>query len=236
MLTRYGRREWSTILVLGIILLGAAIYFQWWIAAVIIVLAVLAMLSFFRDPERTTPVLKGIMVSPCDGRVSSIHEIESYEPFGGEPATCVRVFLSVADVHVNRSPCHGEVQSITHKPGQYLNALNPKSAEVNESNLVVLIHPIRRHPIAAVRQISGLIARRIVCAVRIGQTLQRGQRFGMIKFGSTTELYIPKAFKPEVTVRQGQYVYGGKTVLAKVTPPHGSEIEQGETVEVKASA
>jgi len=228
MLTRYGQREWSIILVLGAAAFAAAIYFHWWIIAVLVVLGALAMLSFFRDPERTVPVLKGVMVSPADGRISSIHEVASYEPFGGEPATCVRIFLSVADVHVNRSPCHGEVQSITHKSGLYLNALNPKSAEVNESNLLVLIHPIRRHPVAAVRQVSGLIARRIVCAARVGDTLQRGQRFGMIKFGSTTELYIPKAFKPEVVVRQGQYVYGAKTVLVKITPPQGMENEGDE--------
>ncbi|MCE9590305.1 MAG: phosphatidylserine decarboxylase [Planctomycetes bacterium] len=234
MLTRYGQREWITIILLGTLLTAAAIYLHWWILAVLLVLFALALLSFFRDPPRVIPTLKGIMVSPADGRISSIHEVESYEPFGGVPATCIRIFLSVADVHVNRSPCHGEVLSITPKPGEYLNALNPRSAEVNESNLVVMVHPIRRHPVAAVRQVSGLIARRIVCDTKVGQTLQRGQRFGMIKFGSTAELYIPKSFKPDVAVRLGQYVWGGKTVLVKVTTPAGSESDEPITATAKA--
>ncbi len=216
-LTLYGRREWITIVLLSAIVAGLGVWFRWWWLSGVSVILAFVLLSFFRDPNRRIPTQKGIMVSPADGKISSIHHLDHFEPLSG-PATCIRIFLSVADVHVNRAPCHGQVASISPKPGLYLNALNPKSAEVNESNLLVLVHPIKRTPIAAVRQVSGLIARTIVCGVNVGDTLQRGQRFGMIKFGSTTELYIPNAARPEVSVRQGQMVKGGESILAQVNP------------------
>jgi phosphatidylserine decarboxylase len=216
-LTIYGRREWLTILAVAAVLVIVGVWLRWWWLGGAAVVVALALLSFFRDPNRKTPIQKGVLISPADGKISSIHHLDHYEPLGG-PATCVRVFLSVLNVHVNRAPCHGLVQSITPRPGKYLNALNPASAEVNESNLIVLVHPVKKTPIAAVRQVSGLIARTIVCGIRVGDTTQRGQRIGMIKFGSTTELYIPDAARPEVAVRQGQNVKGGETILAQVNP------------------
>ncbi len=219
MLSGYAKSEWSTILAIGVMLTATLIVIGWWPLAIIIALVTVALLAFFRDPHRRTPTQRGIMTAPADGRISSIHRVEHYDAFDGS-AVCVRIFLSVLDVHVNRSPCHGIVGRITHKPGDHLNALNPDSAEVNESITIVLLHPIRRHPIAAVRQIAGLLARTIVCAAREDLVLQRGQRYGVIKFGSTTELYIPDTLTPRVLVEQGQYVYGGLTVLAEVGPPH----------------
>lgn len=227
MFSNYGKREWLTIMIVSLLIVAASLYLHWWPLAALTVLLAALLLSFFRDPDRHVPTQKGIMVSPADGRVSSVHHLDHYEPLGG-PAVCVRIFLSVANVHVNRSPCHGFVQAITPKPGLYLNALNPRSAEVNESNLIVLVHPIRRTPVAAIRQVSGLIARRIVCGVRVGQTLQRGQRIGMIKFGSTTELYVPDTLRPEVAVRQGQRVFGAQTVLVKVNPASAQDIDNLE--------
>lgn len=224
MLTPYGKREWSLILLLSAILFAGAIFMQWWVFSGIIVVACLCLLSFFRDPHRSIPSKRGVMVSPADGRVSSIHEVEFYEPLG-EPATCVRIFLSVLNVHVNRSPCHAAVHSITHKPGQFMNALNPASADVNESTTIVLNHPIKKHHIAAVRQVSGAIARRIVTACKVGQILQRGERMGMIKFGSTTELYVPRSALPQVRVRLGEKVTGGQTILMQVSPTHGSDVQ-----------
>lgn len=218
-LTEYGKREWMTILVIGVMLSGTFLYVGLWWLAILVVIADLALLSFFRDPDRRTPAQRGVVTSPADGKISSIHQVTNFEPLG-EDAVCIRIFLSVADVHVNRSPLHGLVASITHKPGEHMNVLNPKSAEVNESLMMVLHHPVRRYPIAAVRQVAGLIARTIVCAARPEQILQRGQRYGMIKMGSTTELYLPVSSKPQVTVEQGQYVYGGLTVVAKVMMQH----------------
>ncbi len=215
-LSGYGRNEWLTIAVVGALLGIAAAVVGWWVLCIPIALVTIALLLFFRDPERRPPVQKNIMVAPADGRVSSVHELEHFEPLGG-PATCIRIFLSVLDVHINRSPCHGQVSLVQHKPGEHMNALNPDSAEANESNLIVMLHPIRRYPVAAVRQVAGLLARTIACGVREGDIVQRAQRIGMIKLGSTTELYIPADLKPAPTVQVGQKVKGGLTVVATYT-------------------
>ena len=218
MLSGYGKRECMTILILGLVVTATLLFAQWWLTAAVAAAATFSSLAFFRDPPRTIPTARGVMVSPADGRISSVHRVDHFEPFG-EAAVCIRIFLSVLNVHVNRGPCHSLVQSVTHQKGQHLNALNPRSAEINESNLVVLLHPTGQHPVAAIRQVAGLIARTIVCGITEGQIIQRGQRIGMIKFGSTTELYLPESFRPEVAVRQGQRVLGGTTVLAKVSTP-----------------
>ncbi|MEX0776240.1 MAG: phosphatidylserine decarboxylase [Phycisphaeraceae bacterium] len=218
MLTPYGKREWLIILVVGGALIALALYLRWWWAGALVTLATLALLSFFRDPPRRVPSGRGLMISPADGVVSSVHAIEHYQPLG-ESATCIRIFLSVLDVHVNRSPCDAKVLSLTHKPGKFMNALNPQSAEVNESMLIVLASPDDDQAMAAVRQVSGAIARTIVCRLKVGDQLQRGQRFGMIKFGSTTELYLRQSDAPQVLVHKGQRVAGGLTVLAKLPVP-----------------
>ena len=241
MLSSYGRNEWLTILASGLMLAVAIVVADaigmpvpWWLAIPVGLLA-LALVTFFRDPHRPRPTQRNVMVAPADGKVSSVHELEHFEPLGG-PATCIRIFLSVFDVHVNRSPCHGEVTSITHKPGKHLSALNPESAEVNESNLIVLRHPIREHPVAAVRQVAGAVARTIACGVREGQVLQRAQRIGMIKLGSTTELYIPAAMRPQPQVREGQKVRGGVTVLAHITAPDTGATRETPAGEIAAHA
>jgi len=217
MLCRYAKNEWLTIIVIGAMFAMTLAIVGWWWPCALAVVATVALLLFFRDPNRDTPSQRGLMVSPADGRVSSIHQVKHFEPFG-EPAACVRIFMSVFVVHVNRSPCHGQVKSVTHKPGQFRNALNPDSAEVNTNNLIVLEHPSRHEPVAAVRQVAGLLARTIACAVRPGQILQRGQRLGIIKLGSTVELYIPRSTKPQILVQHGQKVLAGVTALASVIP------------------
>ena len=227
MLSGYGKREWSTILAIGLMFTITCLIVGWWWSTIPIVLITVALLSFFRDPPRRVPNQRSVVVSPADGRISSIHQVDHFEPFDG-PATCVRVFLSVLDVHINRSPCHGVVEFTRHQAGKHLNALNPRSAEVNESMLMLLVHPVRRHPVAAVRQVAGLLARTIVCAVDDGQVLQRGQRFGMIKLGSTTELYLPAFSDPEILVGQGDRVVAGVTLLARVSAPPSTESIQGE--------
>ena len=133
-------------------------------------------------------LFRSVMVSPADGRVSSVHEVAHFEPFGG-PATCVRVFLSVLDVHVNRSPCHARVASVTHRPGKHLNALNPQSADDNEANMILLHHPAHKRPVAAVRQVAGLLARTICCTAQPAQSLQRVPPLANIQPGPTTERY-----------------------------------------------
>lgn len=216
MLSSYGKNEWLTIIAVGLLLTIACVLLGWWVVAGLVVVATLAVLSFFRDPPRRTPHQRNVVVAPADGKVSSIHTLDHFEPLAG-PATCVRIFLSVLDVHVNRSPCHGLVSQILYKPGAHMNALNPDSAEANESNLIVMLHPQKKYPVAAVRQVAGLLARTIACAAKEGDILQRGQKIGMIKLGSTTELYLPADLHPQVVVELGQKVKGGVTVLAHTT-------------------
>ncbi len=223
MLSKHAKPECITIAAVGLMVTVAVVLVgAWWLAILTVPLS-LGLLLFFRDPERRTPSQRGVMVAPADGRITSIHEVEHFEPLEG-PALCVRIFLSVFDVHINYSPYHTAVESITHTPGEHLNALSPESAEDNENNLLVLMHPNRRYKMAAVRQVAGMIARTIVCHVHEDQVLQRGQRIGLIKLGSTAELYIAKDLSPKLRVQPKQKVTGGVTVVAQITPKEGAAI------------
>jgi phosphatidylserine decarboxylase len=235
MLSSYAKREWLVVIVVTVLLFVSAALLGWWWALPIPVLVSLPLLWFFRDPPRRVPSQRAVAVAPSDGRVSSIHEVEHFEPFGG-PAVCVRIFMSVFDVHVNRVPCHGSVASVTHKPGKHLNTLRPQSAEDNETVTTVFIHPTRHHPVAAVRQVAGLLARTIYNALYEGQVAQRGQRMGIIKLGSTTELYLPISLQPQVQVVKGQRVYGAITVLASVTPLEPRGEATADTTPIMQSA
>lgn len=223
MLSKHAKLECITIAVVGFMLsVALALTWFWWLVPVIVI-ATLCLLAFFRDPERRTPTQRGVMVAPSDGRISSIHDVEHFEPLGG-PAVCIRIFMSVLDVHINYSPYHTAIESITHTPGEHLNTLKPESAEDNENNLLVLVHPNREYKMAAVRQVAGMLARTIVCHVHEEQVIQRGQRIGLIKLGSTTELYILKDLSPKIQISEGQRVYGGVTVVAQITPKEGAAI------------
>lgn len=223
MLSKYAKQECVTIAAVGFMLSVAVVLIGLWWLVLLIVPAAIALLLFFRDPERRTPTQRGVMVAPCEGRISSIHEVEHFAPLDGQ-ALCIRIFMSVFDVHINYSPYHTAVESITHTPGEHLNTLKPESAEDNENNLLVLVHPNRQYKMAAVRQIAGMLARTIVCHVHEDQVIQRGQRIGLIKLGSTTELYIRKDLSPRLQVKEGQRVIGGVTVLAQITPKEGAAI------------
>ena len=175
------------------------------------------LIAFFRDPERPIPLDPHLYVSPADGVVSDITPIEHDDLIGG-PAMRVGIFLSVFNVHVNRSPCEGTVLKTVYKQGKFINAMHHASASSdNESNTIV-IGDANGTPIAVVKQIVGLIARRIVCTAYDGAVLTRGQRIGMIKFGSRTELTIPSSLQPIVKVSVGQKVRGAIDVIATTTP------------------
>ena len=230
LISSHGRPQTTWIIALSLAAgVGAGVMQWWWVLGGVVFVAVV-LLAFFRDPERVVPTGRGLVVSSADGRVTSVHTLERYEPLGG-PAVCIRVFLSVLDVHVNRSPMHGRVRSITPKAGEFLSALKAESAERNESVTVVLEHPIRGDAVCAVRQVAGAVARRIVCGATVGQVLQRGERFGLIKFGSTTEVYLPHPERVTVKVGKGLYVWGGVTVLAEVSPATGAEGRDHQEVE-----
>lgn len=166
---------------------------------------------FFRDPPRVTPVREGLVVSPADGRVSMITTAPPPHELGLGPAPMLRisVFMSVFDCHVNRSPVTGKVEKILYQPGKFFNADLDKASLDNERNSVVLSAAGTR---IAVVQIAGLIARRIVCFVREQQPLGAGERFGMIRFGSRLDVYLPEGTAPLVAV--GQTALAGETVLA----------------------
>jgi phosphatidylserine decarboxylase len=205
-------------MVVGTVLLGAVAYGLALLhpaAAVLPALVWIWLIAFFRDPGRPITSEPGAYVSPADGLVTDITERPDCDVLG-ESSVRIGIFLSVFNVHVNRMPCAGKVASVVYRKGKFINALSHDECSVkNEANTIVLVDDAGK-PVAGVRQLVGLIARRIVCTVREGEAVQRGQRYGMIKFGSRTELYIPKRLLPEVKVKVGQKVRGAADVLAVV--------------------
>jgi phosphatidylserine decarboxylase len=166
---------------------------------------------FFRDPPRVTPVRDGLVVSPADGRVSQITSAAPPQELGlgSAPMTRVSIFMSVFDCHVNRSPVAGRIERIVYQPGKFFNADLDKASLDNERNSLVIATAGSR---VAVVQIAGLVARRIVCFVREGQPVGAGERFGMIRFGSRLDVYLPDGVAPLVAI--GQTAIAGETVLA----------------------
>ena len=214
------RHGWREMLVGTLVLAALACGLAWlWRPLALLALPLLVWLfAFFRDPERELPADPNAVVSPADGKISDITELKNFAPLGG-PCVRVGIFLSVFNVHINRSPCAGRVVDIVYKKGKFGSALHHDHAsELNESNMLVLAEPTGQRKIAAVKQIVGAIARRIVCTAKIGDELSRGQRIGMIKFGSRTELYLPKWRGPQIRVSVGQKVRGARDVIAVVQP------------------
>jgi phosphatidylserine decarboxylase len=207
--TKYG---WKELLFFSLIWSGlaAALWFVHPAARYVLpipVFGLLFTLNFFRDPPRRIPSEPGLMVSPADGVVVGIEDMNEPE-FLNVPCTRVSIFLNVFNVHVNRSPCEGVVRAMKYKPGKFLDVRHPDCPTLNESNTIHLGDVV-------VKQIAGLIARRIVCEAKPNDTLGRGERFGMIKFGSRTELYIPKDRVAEIRVKLKDKVKGGETVIAR---------------------
>lgn len=215
LLTRYGFREWMIITLAAASIAAAGVFFGWWWLVGAAIVVWLALASFFRDPLFRRPASDDPrdLVSPADGLVSAVVEVEEHPATGG-PATIVRIYLSVLDVHVNRSPCEATVLNTIHTPGKYLDVRIEESAKVNESLVMRLLSSGGVN--LGVKQISGKIARRIVCPVEAGRRLGRGERYGMIKFGSTTELVVPTSEVEKVCVAKGDRVKGGVTVLVRM--------------------
>jgi phosphatidylserine decarboxylase len=177
----------------------------------------LAILLFFRDPRRTPPPAGDVLLAPADGWVRHVRREPSHPMLNG-PVLRVQIFLTIFDVHVNRSPCPARVTDVRYKEGQFINAIRDESTDGNESNAIVMLaESVARRPMV-VRQIAGAIARRIVCNVRPGDRIEAGQRLGMIKFGSRTELLVPDSEDWQVAVRVGDHVKAGQTVLLRRSP------------------
>jgi len=218
-LTPYGLREWLTITIIALAMcVVAALLGWWWVAAVVAVVWAMLM-SFFRDPIRRIPPAEeaapGAMLAPGDGVVTAVERVEEHDATGG-PAVIIRVFMSVLNVHVNRSPCSGEVLTVEHTPGAFLNAQRSEAARRNENTLILL--RTAGDETIGIRQIAGLVARRIVCRLDPGDRVRRGQKFGMVKFGSATELILPRPDAVTVHVKKGSKIKGGVTRLATLAP------------------
>ena len=184
---------WLTIPALAAIPLLLAAFFLW----------------FFRDPERRIPAIQGAIVSPADGKVTSISEIRE----GGEVRTRISIFLNVFNVHVNRSPVSGVIEDVRYQKGKFGNAMGAVSADENEQNIVTVRSDAG--PVVF-KQIAGLLARRIVFTKKVGDSVERGERVGLIKFGSRTDVIFPAT--AEMKVRVGDHVKGGSSVLAVAQP------------------
>ena len=199
----------------GVVAFVAGLALSAWLAWIGL-LFTLFCLFFFRDPERVPPSRAGLALAPADGRVISVAPAVPPAELGlGEaPRMRVSIFLSVLNVHVNRMPVEGTVTRLAYRHGKYLNAALDKASDENERNALAVRLPDGRY--VAVVQIAGLIARRIVCTAHEGSVVRAGERFGIIRFGSRTDLYLPEGVKPLVQV--GQTMIGGETVLADLTP------------------
>lgn len=179
----------------------------WPVALVFIALAAF-MAYFFRDPSRTAPSEAGVIVSPADGRVTRVRALIPDDP---DSSMVISIFLSPLDVHINRSPIAGTIANVTYTQGKFLMATKEDSSLVNEQNALT----IRGEEVTVVcKQIAGVLARRIICWKRAGDPLALGERFGLIKFSSRTDLILPPNVRIEVT--EGMRVRGGATIIGRV--------------------
>jgi phosphatidylserine decarboxylase len=194
----------------GLAMIGAAVLLGWlagplW--ALPACLLALFFLWFFRDPERVIPDSAGALVSPGDGKVTEVASVV----MNGVPLTRISIFLSVFDVHVNRSPVAGVIREVRYQKGKFLNAMNPASAEHNEQNAVTIEGDGH---VVVFKQIAGLLARRIVFNKKVGDTVKRGERVGLIKFGSRVDVLLDAS--ATVQIKVGDRVKGGSSVLAQL--------------------
>jgi len=195
------------ILVPALLGIAAAVLGYWYVAAFLFVVA-LFMAFFFRDPKRVPPADPDVVVSPADGRVTRIGPAST----GADAPNVISIFLSPLDVHINRSPIPGKIVDVIYSPGKFLMATNEKASLVNEQNALT----IQGEKITVVcKQIAGILARRVVCWKGKGDNLGLGERFGMIKFSSRTDVLLPTNVK--ITVKEGQRVRGGTTVIGRIS-------------------
>lgn len=186
---------------------AAAVLGFWYVAAFLIVVA-LFMAFFFRDPKRVPPSDPDVVVSPADGKVTRVGPVAQ----GADSPTVISIFLSPLDVHINRSPIPGKIVDVRYSPGKFLMATNEKASLVNEQNALT----IQGEKITVVcKQIAGILARRVVCWKGKGDNLGLGERFGMIKFSSRTDVLLPANVR--VTVKEGERVRGGTTVIGRIS-------------------
>jgi phosphatidylserine decarboxylase len=207
------RDAYPFLLLLSLLALASALagfYFSpvlYFVALLFILLAAFVGF-FFRDPDRDVPTDPSLVLAPADGHVSLVKSLDNEQ---SEPGTLVSIFLSVFDVHVNRTPIPGRITKVAYQEGKFLNALNHRSSLENEQNIVTVEN---EQITITFKQIAGVIARRIVFWKKIGDTLLPGERVGLIKFGSRTDLFLPP--QVEVIIKKGDRVIGGKTIIGRI--------------------
>ena len=178
----------------------------WRVTAAVLLVLCAGVAFFFRDPERLPPAEPGVVVSPADGRIMEISD----EAFGGRAGRRISIFLSILDVHVNRSPMAGRLGKVEYRPGRFYNAMRSRASVENEQNI---IHLQTERGEMVFKQIAGAIARRVVCWKKPGDTVKLGERIGVIRFGSRMDVWLPQ--DAEIVARPGQHVAGGVSVLAR---------------------
>ncbi len=200
-------RDGIPFVVVPIVLAAVPFLFGYWLLAIPLLALAAFMAFFFRDPHRSIPTEPGIVVAPADGRVTIVRLSDAHE----NPESLISIFLSPLDVHINRAPIAGEIVEIAHKTGRFVMATKADARLVNEQNTLI----IQGEPLTVrCTQIAGILARRIVCWKRKGERVKCGERFGMIKFGSRTDLLLPPTV--EVLVREGMHVRGGETIVGRI--------------------
>ncbi len=201
----------------GVILSGVVtgvLSYIGWLLVLTLVLFGMEIVWFFRNPQRAIPAGEGVIVSPADGTFDTIEEIAHHEYIGG-PAIEIGIFLSIFNVHINRMPVAGKIIKLAYRPGKCLNALRPESTRLNERLEVYLQMPEPTNRPMLVQQITGAIARRIVCRLKPGDELTKGAQFGMIKLGSRTVIVFPQEEGLEILAKPGDKLKAGSTILAK---------------------
>src|SRR5580704_10167928 len=214
------------LLVLG----GAAYIAQWTIVAVVLVCLALFVFSFFRDPERVVPAEPGAVVSPGDGQVVVVTDEED----AGRPGKRISIFLAVWNVHVNRAPAAGVITKMEYRPGKFLAAMRERASMENEQNVFTLSTDAGE---MVFKQIAGLIARRVVSWKKEGERVARGERIGLVRFGSRVDVWVPK--DAEILVKLGENVKGGSSVVARWparTTSVGGSDQQTSDAEAHVSA
>ena len=187
-----------------------ALFLQWKLMGLLFTAAALAMAFFFRDPERHPPEGRGLVLAPADGKVVAINQGAKI-PMAEFAGTQVSIFLSPLDVHINRAPIGGKVEEKLYRPGKFRAAYRDKASEDNEQNALTIVDAVGKR--VRVVQIAGVLARRIVCYVKPGDTLEIGQKFGLIMFGSRVDLFLPPSCRIEV--RPGEHVRAGETIMGR---------------------
>lgn len=220
--------------VMVVFLLTGTLFLPAWVIIsieLVFVALLILILSFFRDPYRISPSDKYLLLAPADGRIIDIETVEEGSFLGGR-ALRIGIFMNIFNTHINRAPCNVKVENISYKQGKYKNAANPIAGRINESNNLALVRTDNPKDKLIVRQISGAIARRIVCQTGQGKELTSGEKFGMIKFGSRTELYIPlntgtknSIWEPKCLVKIGDKVKAGLTPIVKYEKNQKTEDE-----------